>query len=130
MDNPIEMILEFFILFLLIGGGVLSYFFYNAVQEIKVLRNALGKLSDSFAELDEQAKMIVKTDLELNKTQEELDKRLNGLDALQKTSRLISTTLDENEVFRRLNQFPLNEHADDKILVYTHDDNNQLNPRN
>ncbi len=65
---------------------------------------ALDKMKKSFNALDEQAKLIVKTDLELNHAQEELDKRLSGLDALQKTSRLISTTLDEGEIFDRLKQ--------------------------
>jgi hypothetical protein len=50
----------------------------------------------SFHELDEQAKLIVKTDLALNKAQEELDKRFAGLNALQKTSRLISTSQSSN----------------------------------
>lgn len=68
------------------------------------LQSALVKMRNSFNALDEQAKLIVKTDLELNQAQEELDKRLSGLDALQKTSRLISTTLDENEIFQRLRQ--------------------------
>jgi exonuclease VII small subunit len=79
-----EMVFQFILLSLLITVGVLGYFFYNAVQEIELLKSALDKLNESFAELDEQAKLIVKTDLELNKAQEELDKRLNGLDALQK----------------------------------------------
>jgi len=129
MNSTAEMIIQFFLLFLLIGAGVLGYFLYNSIQEIEVLRSALGKLSESFAELDEQAKLIVKTDLELNRAQEELDKRLNGLDALQKTSRLISTTLDENEAFRRLNQFPIHEFGFEKYLVYTLGENNKLIPR-
>jgi signal transduction histidine kinase len=119
-----EMVFQFILLALLIAVGVLGYFFYNAAQEVELLKAALGKLNESFAELDEQAKLIVKTDLELNKAQEELDKRLNGLDALQKTSRLISTTLDENEVFLRLNQFPIQEFGFEKYLVYTINDSN------
>lgn len=55
---------------------------------IKELTNSLNKLMRSFNELDEQAKIIVKTDLELNKTQEELDKRLGDLNTLQKASPL------------------------------------------
>ena len=129
MDSTLDMVMQFFILILLIGGGLLGYFFYNATQEISVLRSALGKLSESFAELDEQAKLIVKTDLELNRAQEELDKRLNGLDALQRTSRLISTTLDENEAYQRLNQFPLNEFGFEKYLLYTLDEQRNLLPR-
>ncbi len=119
MDHFTETIYQFFIIFLFAGAGILGYFLYHTLQENIVLKQALKKLDESFAELDQQAKLIVKTDLELNKTQEELDKRLNGLDALQKTSRLITTTLDENETFQRLNHDLLNELGFEKYLIYS-----------
>jgi len=87
----------------------------------------LEKLKKSFEELDEQAKLIVKTDLTLNKTQEELDKRLSGLDALQKASRLISTTLDEKEIFKRLGQSLVAELGFEKILILFSDENKKIN---
>lgn len=110
---------QFLIFSLLIIIGLLAYFLIDTLQQMKGLKSALKRLTVSFDELDEQAKLIVKTDLELNKAQEELDKRLNGLDALQKTSRLISTTLDENEIFQRLNQPLLSELGFEKYLLYT-----------
>ncbi len=73
-------------------------------EEVKKLKGAMSKLMRSFNELDEQAKLIVRTDLALNKAQEELDKRLAGLNALQRTSRMISTTLDQNEIFERIDK--------------------------
>src|SRR4051812_17207363 len=84
--------------------SLLAVLFISKRDRVKQLENALMHLKKSFAELDEQAKLIVRTDLELNKTQEELDRRLGSLDSLQKASRLISTTLDENEILRRLDQ--------------------------
>ncbi len=53
-------------------------------EELKEAKNSVNKLNRSFNELDEQAKIIVKTDLELNKAQEEIDKRLSDLNMLQK----------------------------------------------
>ena len=90
-------------------------------EKIRNLQNLFGKLKDSFNNLDEQAKLIVKTDLELNKTQEELDKRLGGLDALQKISRLISTTLDEGQIFDLLHQALMTNLEFEKslILIYS-----------
>ena len=119
MDSFSETIYQFFILALIVGASMLGYFLYYALKEIGLLKDALHQLEESFTEIDEQAKLIVKTDLELNKTQEELDKRLNGLEALQKTSRSITTTLDENETFRRLNTNLLNELGFEKYLIYT-----------
>jgi signal transduction histidine kinase len=52
--------------------------------------------------MDEQAKLIVRTDMELNKIQEELDKKIVGLYALQRLSRIISMTLEEDQIFKRI----------------------------
>jgi len=87
---------------LLVIIGAFIYALIDKSDQVKKATGSLNKLMRSFNELDEQAKLIVKTDLELNKAQEELDHRLKGLEALQKTSRLISTTLDEDEIFIRL----------------------------
>ncbi len=91
---------------------------------IQDLQGSLHQLSNSFNELDEQAKLIVKTDLELNKAQEELNKRINALDALQKISHLISTTLDEKEIFARLNQPILSELGFERFLIAVTDAQN------
>jgi len=111
---------------LIVGMGILSAFLMERIEKVKKLQSSFKKLNHSFNELDEQAKLIVKTDLELNKAQEELDKRLTGLDALHKVSRLISTTLDEGEIFRRLNQPLLTELGFEKHLVLIFDPYQQL----
>lgn len=107
------------ILFLAIG--ILAFLLLVKIDQIKELKQSLGKLMRSFHELDEQAKLIVNTDLELNRAQEELDKRLDGLNALQKTSRLISTTLDQDEIFRRLKQPLISELGFEKNLILMFD---------
>ncbi len=94
--------------------------------EVQELRTSLDKMTRSFNELDEQAKLIVKTDMELNKAQEELDRRLASLDALQKTSRLISTTLDANEIFQRLNKSLVAELGFEKSLTLMFDEQKNL----
>ncbi len=72
-------------------------------KTMQQLQSTAGGLKKSLDEMDEQAKLIVRTDIELNKTQEELDKKINSLYALQKLSRAISTTLQENRIFSMLN---------------------------
>ena len=108
---------------------VLILLVVNRSEEIRRLRAALQKMTKSFNDLDEQAKLIVKTDLELNKAQEELDKRLNSLDALQKTSRLISTTLDENEIFQRLDQSLVLDLGFEKNLICVYNKDRSLQSR-
>ena len=70
------------------------------IDKIKKLQTMVDKLKRSLEEMDEQAKLIVRTDIELNKTQEELDKKITGLYALQRLSRIISTTLEESQIFK------------------------------
>ena len=86
-------------------------------------------MKKAFNYLDDQAKMIVKTDVEINRAQEFLDKRLSALDTLQKTSRLISTTLDENEIFHRLKQALTTDLGFEKGLIFILDDKKNCNVR-
>jgi len=91
-------IIGFLALFAVIVMGVILA---ERSKQANQLKQSLSKMKNSFDQLDAQAKLIVKTDLELNKTQEELDKKITALFTLQKISRLLSTTLDEQEIFRR-----------------------------
>jgi hypothetical protein len=119
-----------------VGGGIfslaiiaLSFIIIDKAEQIEKLKNTLKKLMRSFNELDEQAKIIVRTDLELNKAQEELDKRLKGLEALQKTSRLISTTLDQDEVFNRLGDPLTTDLSFEKSLILLYDEDGKVTCR-
>ena len=98
-------------------------------KQIKQLTNSVQKLKRSFDQLDEQAKLIVKTDLELNKTQEELDKKVVGLYTLQKISRLLSTTLDEKEIFRRIQQPTISELGFEKCFALLQNKQKALTPK-
>jgi signal transduction histidine kinase len=82
--------------------GYLTFTVIAKMDNIKQLQAAIDKLKKSLEEMDEQAKLIVRTDIELNRAQEELDKKISGLYALQRMSRAISTTLEENQIFKMI----------------------------
>jgi len=63
------------------------------MELIRQLQATVNNLKRSLDEMEEQSRLIVRTDMELNKTQEELDKKITGLYALQRLSRAITTTL-------------------------------------
>lgn len=90
----------------------------SKMEKIKGLRSAVDNLKKSLDEMDEQAKLIVRTDMELNKTQEELDKKIAGLYALQRLSRAISTTLEEEQIFQRIEASHLEELGFEKTCVF------------
>ncbi|MCD6539645.1 MAG: GAF domain-containing sensor histidine kinase [Candidatus Omnitrophica bacterium] len=77
----------------------LSIFSLKKMDRIRILGKEIRRLENSLREMDEQAKLIVKTDLELSKVQEELDKRVSGLLALQRLSQSLSSTLEEESLF-------------------------------
>jgi len=79
------------------------------LEKLRQLQAAVDNLKRSLDEMDEQAKLIVRTDMELNKTQEELDKKITGLYALQKLSREMSTTLEEPQIFKMIKASYLQE---------------------
>lgn len=83
-----------------IGICVLILILILKTAQVKDLKSVTANLRRSLDEMDEQAKLIVRTDIELNKTQEELDKKITGLYALQKLSQAISSTLEESQIFK------------------------------
>ncbi|MDP8259849.1 MAG: GAF domain-containing sensor histidine kinase [Candidatus Gygaella obscura] len=87
-------------------------------RSLRKLKSQNYQLNRNLHEADEQAKLIIKTDLELNKTQEELDKKVSGLFALQKISHALSTTLEEDEMFNRLSMPLLHDLGFDKCLLF------------
>jgi len=99
----IEVLINFFFPISLIGFLCLSLQLVIKMEKVKNLQSVADGLRKSLDEMDEQAKLIVRTDLELNKTQEELDKKVVGLYALQRLSRAMSMTLEENQIFKIIN---------------------------
>ncbi|MDD5155454.1 MAG: GAF domain-containing sensor histidine kinase [Candidatus Omnitrophica bacterium] len=80
----------------------LAVLLFSKVKTVKNLNEKIDDLEKSLDEMDEQAKLIVRTDVELNKAQEELAKKITGLYALQRLARAISTTLQENMIFKMI----------------------------
>jgi len=92
------------------------------MEKVKELRVEVDNLKKSLDEMDEQAKLIVRTDMELNKTQEELDKKIIGLYALQRLSRTISTTLEENQIFKMIEPEYLEELGFERAAAFLWDE--------
>jgi len=97
---------------------VLSLLLLYKIQHLKELGGKIAALNFSLEEMDEQAKLIMRTDIELNKTQEELDKKIAGLDALQKLSQEINTTLEEKQIFNKINNKYLEELGFERSLAF------------
>jgi signal transduction histidine kinase len=86
----------------IIGSIGLGIWVVFLTADLKQMRLAVENLKHTLDEMDEQAKLVVRTDIELNKAQEELDKKITGLYTLQTLSRKISSTLDEGQIFSKI----------------------------
>ena len=64
--------------------------------------NELHRLQAAYDQLDNQAKLIIRTDLELHHTQEALDRRLTSLMSLHRFGRQLEVSLRPDEVFSKL----------------------------
>lgn len=119
--SPFENLLLKFLM-LTIGISLL-YWLGTIGEKEKNLRHekekTLGGLKTAYNELDEQAKIIVKTDLELNKTQEELDKRINGLYTLHELGKTINRIFDVNELFESISKDVVVKLGFEKCIVAT-----------
>lgn len=87
-----------------LGVGVLASLAYLAVKGEGYRRRsgALHRQQAAYEQLDQQAKLIIRTDVELHRTQEELDRRIASLMSLYELSRQLRVTLRPDEVFGTL----------------------------
>jgi len=101
---------------------IMTLVILSKAAKIKFLRDSVDKLKKALDEMDEQAKLIVRTDIELNKAQEDLDRKVTGLYTLQKLSRSISSTLEESQVFKRIEPVYLADLGFQKALIFLFDE--------
>lgn len=118
MGFSVENALNFIGLSAVIAVIALSATLLSKNKKILDLQKSLQNLQKTYNDLDNQAKLIIKTDLELHKAQSELDKKITGLYTLQKISRLLSTTMDETEIFEKITEEHLTELGFDKAVSF------------
>ncbi len=107
----------------------LIYAFFDKTATISRMNEAHEQLMRSFEDLDEQARLIVRTDLELNRAREEMVKRVDGLNSLQRTSRQMSQALNEDEIFQKIPPALFEDLGFSRALVAIMNDKNVLKPR-
>ncbi|MBU1998735.1 MAG: ATP-binding protein [Candidatus Omnitrophota bacterium] len=94
-----------------------SLLFFKNEKETK-LKSESEKLKKTIKDMDGQAKLILRTDLELNKAQEELDKKMASIYALQEISRAMSNTLEEDKIFKSMDITHLKDLGFEKCLIF------------
>lgn len=106
--------------FRLIAAGVLiGSAIHVVVALLQSNRHAaeLARLRNAYDQLDQQAKLIIRTDRELHRTQEELDRKLGSLVALHELSQQIRVTVQPSEVFDKVTPLLIHQFGFSKALL-------------
>lgn len=123
VDNMVAKLMGGFILLVLLA--YLAEISREEREQIYKMQRALDKLRNAYGELDEQAKIIIRTDLELNHAQEELDKKINGLYTLHELGKLISSTLDVKKLFSQITEPLILKLGFEKTIIFLKDNDSQ-----
>ncbi len=116
VNNMVAKLMGGFILLVLLA--YLAEISREEREQIDKMQHALDKLRNAYGELDEQAKIIIRTDLELNRTQEQLDKKINGLYTLHELGKLISSTLDIEKLFSQITEPLILKLGFEKTIIF------------
>ena len=99
------LMLAFNLTLVLLGVVVLLGSFVYLVIQLESSRHhvsELDRLKSAYEQLDQQAKLIIRTDFELHRTQEELDRRLSSLMSLHQLGKQLQVSLRPEEIFSKL----------------------------
>jgi len=96
--------------------AVLALVIQSEVERRRTQRE-LEHLKTTYDALDEQAKLIIKTDLNLNRAQEELDKKITGLITLHNWSQRTRVLTDTEALLAQFNQELITQLGYDKGLL-------------
>ena len=88
------------VLFLVLGPLTYLLLKLDSVQE---RIGELSRLRSAYEQLDQQAKLIIRTDLELHQAQEQLDRQLSALFALHALSQQLRVNLQPDAIYSHVN---------------------------
>ncbi|MDD5194887.1 MAG: HAMP domain-containing sensor histidine kinase [Candidatus Omnitrophica bacterium] len=109
-----------FFLFLVII--ILSVYLINKLQTVAGLRDTVAGLAKTVQNLDHQAKLIIKSDIELKLYQEEVEDKLNKLTLLKNLIISSIHILDKEQLYSQIDDKIINDLGFKKGLIFNFDD--------
>jgi len=98
---------------------VLVIYLLNKLQLIAILKKNIERLTKTVRELDYQAKLIIKGDMELKLYQEEVEDKLNKLTLLKNLIIASLRILDKENLFSQIDEKTINDLGFKKGLIVT-----------
>lgn len=97
-------------------------FFISLTLTERDQREKYEQLKKAYEELDKQTGLIVRTDLELRKAEDELDKRISGLTVLHELGQLLNRSLNVEDSFSHLTASFISKLGFEKSLISLFED--------
>ncbi|UCC95172.1 MAG: HAMP domain-containing histidine kinase [Candidatus Omnitrophota bacterium] len=94
---------------LLLGIFFLAIYTLTKVKTIAILKKSINYLNQTIQELDHEAKLIIKSDVELKLYQEESEDKLNKLTLLKNLILSSLRILDKEQLFAQINEKIIND---------------------
>ncbi|UCD15212.1 MAG: HAMP domain-containing histidine kinase [Candidatus Omnitrophota bacterium] len=105
LENPLLSVTAVLVIILV----ALFFYILNKAQLIPILKKNIDYLNNTIEELDQQAKLIIKSDMELKLYQEEVEDKLNKLTLLKNLILSSIHILDTEELFLQINEKIVND---------------------
>ncbi|MDD5069190.1 MAG: HAMP domain-containing sensor histidine kinase [Candidatus Omnitrophica bacterium] len=112
LDSPLTIIVLLFIAIV-----VLSFYAFNKLQKISILHKNILMLNQTVQELDHEAKLIIKSDMELKLYQEEVEDKLNKLTLLKNLILSSLHILDQSQLLLQINKKTVHDLGFKKGLI-------------
>jgi len=116
IDPLVSLVLIFFVIIIL-----LILYIINKMQNISILKKRLKHLDRTIGDLDEQAKLIIQSDMELKLSQQEIEDKLNKLTLIRNLIASSIYTLNKEELFLQINEKVINDLGFKKGLILDFD---------
>ncbi|MDP8290060.1 MAG: HAMP domain-containing sensor histidine kinase [Candidatus Susulua stagnicola] len=104
-----------FIFFAIIS--FLIFYILNKLQSITNLRKDLSRANKTIDSLDQQAKLIIKSDMELKLSQQEMESELTKLTLIKNLLLSASYTLEKDKIYSSINKEIINALGFKKCLI-------------
>jgi len=107
---------------LIVGAGIVILAFWVVISSQKrktsLLKKELQRFQEVLKDVDEEAKLIIRTDFELNKTQEKVQKLSAFLKDMEHFSDSAIATLDEELMFSQITPRFINNLGSEKCAIF------------
>jgi len=112
IDPLVSLIFIFFVII-----SFLIFYILNKLQSITNLRKDLSRANKTINSLDQQAKLIIKSDMELKLSQQEMESELTKLTLIKNLLLSASYTLEKDKIYSSINKEIINALGFKKCLI-------------